>query len=66
LLGASVLERSRDPLSPERVRAWILVVREALLVVALAYVVGRGILTGELSPAGVLEAIRDVVAALDG
>jgi hypothetical protein len=53
-----------QPLTPERARAWLGVVREALLVLALAYAVGRGVVTGELSLPTVLHAFKDIAAAL--
>jgi hypothetical protein len=43
-------------LTPERARAWIAVLRDALVVVALAYTVGHGIATGDLSLEGLVEA----------
>jgi hypothetical protein len=55
--------RSRQRLDPQRIREWLAVVRAALLTIGLAYAVGRGIVTGELSLPGIVDAIKDTATA---
>lgn len=57
---------AHHPPSPKRARAWLVVVRVALIDVALAYVLLRGMITGELTVEVALDGLRDALTALRG